>query len=76
VEEDLGGEAASLPPLSSWLWRDGDGGRNGRHRAIRTYGRATHLALDRSPLIFGISASTALPVAARGGLHGGAVCVS
>ena len=39
----------------------------------RAYGCATHLALNRSPLIFGISTSAALPEAARGGLHGGGV---
>ena len=60
-------DASIPPPPPAW-----ESNREGP----RAYGRATHLALDHSPLIFGISASAALPVAARGGLHGGAVCVS
>ncbi len=52
---------------------DGVGRRNGRRRALRTDDGAAHRALNRSAPIFGISASAALPEAARGGLHGGGV---
>ena len=81
MEEDLGGEASSLPLLSSSTaclaserWRRRP--ERAMPGASCIWPHHTHLALDRSPLIFGISASAALPVAARGGLHGGVIFVS
>ena len=69
-EEDLGGGLLLLARLRC----DSVGCQNGRCWALCTDDGATCLALNRSPLIFGISASAALPEAARGGLHGGGLC--
>ena len=56
------------------LRRDGVGRRNGRRPARRTDNGAAHRALNCSALILSTNASTALPEAASGGLHGGGLC--